>query len=241
MNAPLLLIPLAIEWVILVTTLAPLILVGRFSNRPRTGIAIWFTTFLSAGSATAIAIGVSIWAYTDTVSALSRKPFGGEDWFVVLVVSFAPWLALAVGGVSLALINQKIEPLVETAKHVKPLLNLSKTPMQNFMGVPVSTVELPFAYALATNREILISKFAVDHLSRDELDAVLWHEVCHVREKHFAMKQLARLIRDLSPALTASRALVGEVERFVEIAADMHALKKVTAPTLRLARKLFEI
>jgi hypothetical protein len=55
------------------------------------------------------------------------------------------------------------------------------------------------------------------------------------------LKQLARLIRELSPALTASRALVGEVERLVEIAADMHALKKATAPTLRLARKLFEI
>ncbi|MEY3677739.1 MAG: hypothetical protein RL351_966 [Actinomycetota bacterium] len=239
MNAPLLLIPLAIEWVILVTTLAPLVLVGRFTSRPRIGIAVWFTTFLTTGASVFIAVVVALWAYTDTVTALSRKPFGGEDWFVVLVVSFAPWLALAVGGVSLALINQRIEPLVETAKQVKPLLNLSKTLLKNFYGVPVSTVDLPFAYALATNREILISKFAVDHLSDDELDAVLWHEVCHVNEKHFAMKQLARLIREVSPALTASRALVSEVERLVEIAADKYALKKVTAPTLKLARKLF--
>lgn len=241
MNAPLLLIPLAIEWVILITTLAPLVLVGRFNKFPRAGIAIWFTSFLSAGVATVIALAVSVWAYTDTVSALSRKPFGGEDWFVVFVISFAPWLALAVGGVSLALINQKIEPLVETAKQVKPLLNLSKTPLQNFMGVQVSTVELPFAYALATNREILISRYAVDHLASDELDAVVWHELCHVKEKHFAIKQLARVIRELSPALTASRALVGEVERLVEIAADKHALKKVSAPTLKQARNLFEI
>ena len=240
MTAPLLLIPLALEWVILITTLVPLTLPGRFRLRPLTGITIWFASLLSAGVATATAIAISIWAYADTVTALNRTPFGASDWLTVLLVSFAPWLALAVGGVSLALINQKIEPLVETAKQVKPLLNLSKTPLQNFMGVPVSKVDLPFAFALATNREILISEFAVNKLSSDQLEAVLWHELCHVKQRHFAIKQLARIIRELSPSLTASRVFVSEVERLVEIAADQNALQKVKAPTLRQARKLFE-
>ena len=233
------LIPLALEWVILVTTLAPLLLVGKFTSSPRLGITIWFLAFLTSGVAIVLALIVSVWAYAETVTALNKNEFGGQVWLASLAVSFAPWLALAAGGVSLAIVNQKLEPIVVAAKEVEPLLHHSKTPLLNFMGVPVSTVELPFAYALATNREILISKFAVDHLSRNELEAVLWHEVCHVKEKHFAMKRLARLIRELSPALTASRALVGEVERLVEIAADKHALEKVSAPTLTMARKLF--
>ena len=239
MNAPLLLIPLAIEWVILVTTIAPLLLVGRFRSRPRIGILVWFTTFLTAGASVLIAVFVALWAYTDTVSALSRDEIGSGRWVIALLVSFAPWIALAVGGISLALVNQKLEPLVKASKEVKPLLDLSKSPFEDFMGVPVSTVDLPFAYALATSKEILISRFAVDHLSKDELAAVLWHELCHVREKHFALKRLARLILALSPILAASRALVQEIEILVEIAADNFALKRVSSPTLTLARSLF--
>lgn len=239
MNAPLLVIPLAIEWIILVTTLAPIILPKRFDARPQLGIAIWFTTFLSAGIAAVLAITIAVWGYIDTLGALNSNSIGDEKWYIALIVSFAPWLALAIGGITLALINIKLEPMFESAGEIVPLLDLGKQPLMNFMGTPVAVVQLPFAYALATNREILISQFAVDHLSKKELDAVLWHELGHVKYKHFALKRLARLIAALSSRLAASRAMVAEVERLCEIAADKYALKKVTAPTLRLARKLF--
>lgn len=241
MNAPLLVIPLAIEWIILVTTLAPLLLPKRFDARPQLGIAVWFTTFLSAGLASLLAIAIAIWAYSDTLIALNSNAIGDEKWYLALIVSFAPWLALAIGGITLALINIKLEPMFEAAREIVPLLDLGKQPLLNFMGTPVSVVQLPFAYALATNREIIISQFAVDHLSKDELDAVLWHELGHVKSKHFALKKLARLIGTLSSRLAASRLIVAEAERLCEISADNYALKKVTAPTLRLARKLFEI
>ena len=239
MNAPLLVIPLALEWIILVTTLAPMVLPKRFDSRPQLGIAIWFSTFLSAGVATVLAIASAIWAYSDTLIALNSNEFGNENWYLALIVSFGPWLALAVGGITLALINIKLEPMFESAREIVPLLDLGKKPLMNFMGTPVAVVQLPFAYALATNREILISQFALDHLSKNELDAVLWHELGHVKYKHFALKRLARLIAALSSRLAASRAMVAEVERLCELAADKYALKKVTAPTLRLARKLF--
>jgi Zn-dependent protease with chaperone function len=240
-NAPLLVVPLAIEWIILVTTLAPLLLPKRFDARPQLGIAVWFTTFLSAGLASLLAVGIAIWAYSDTLIALNSNAIGDEKWYLALIVSFAPWLALAIGGITLALINIKLEPMFEAAREIVPLLDLGKQPLLNFMGTPVSVVQLPFAYALATNREIIISQFAVDHLSKDELDAVLWHELGHLKSKHFALKKLARLIGALSSRLAASRSMVAEVQRLCEISADNYALKKVTAPTLRLARKLFEI
>jgi Zn-dependent protease with chaperone function len=240
-NAPLLVIPLAIEWIILVTTLAPLLLPKRFDALPQLGIAVWFTTFLSAGLASLLAIAIAIWAYSDTLIALNSNAIGDEKWYLALIVSFAPWLALAIGGITLALINIKLEPMFEAARDIVPLLDLGKQPLMNFMGTAVSVVQLPFAYALATNSEIIISQFAVDHLSKDELDAVLCHELGHVKSKHFALKKLARLIGTLSSRLAASRSMVAEVERLCEISADNYALKKVTAPTLRLARKLFEI
>ena len=239
MSAPLLLIPLAIEWVILVTTLAPTAFIGRFTTKPRLGILVWFASFLTAGASVLIAVAVALWAYTDTVSALIRNDFGSTNWLIALMVSFAPWIALALGGVSLALVNLKLEPISKAAKELKPLLELSKTPLFQFMGTPVSTVDLPFAYALATKREIVISRSVVERLSNDQLDAVLWHELCHVRENHFAIKRLARFILALSPFLAASQALVSEIERLVEIAADNFALRRVSKPSLELARKIF--
>jgi Zn-dependent protease with chaperone function len=240
-KAPLLVIPLAIEWLIVVTTVAPIFLPNKFRNRPQLGIAVWLAAFLSAGIATITVLVISIWAYLDTWTALNNDELGSQSWYNALLFSFAPWLALAVGGISLAIINTRIEPLVATAKEIAPLLDLTKKPLMNFMGTKVSTVEMPFAYALAGNRDILISTFAKDHLSQNELDAVLWHELGHVKMKHFAIKRLARFIRALSPNLAASRALVSEVELLCEISADKFALKKVNAPTLKLARSLFEI
>lgn len=239
MNAPLLLIPLALEWVILVTTLAPIILVGKFEKTPSLGIAIWFVTFLSAGVAVLTSLGVLVWEYFETVSVLSGEEFGGEAWAVALVISFAPWLTLALAGISLAIINQKLEPLVTTAKSVGPLLDLSKTPFQKFEGIKVFTIDLPFAYALATKKEILISSFALATLDKRQLKAVLWHELGHVKKSHYAIKQLARTIRELTPRLAASRALVAEVERLVELAADHYALRKVDLKTLSAARQIF--
>jgi Zn-dependent protease with chaperone function len=238
-NPPLLLIPLAIEWVILVTTLAPIVLVGRFTNRANLGIAIWFATFLSAGFATLIAIGVAVWGYFQTVESLNYSEFGSHTWWLEFLFSFAPWIALALGGVTLALVNQRLEPMLQTAKDVKPLLTLSKVPFLNFHGVSVSTVELPFAYALATGKEILLSRFVISHLSNTELDAVLWHEFYHVRRNHFWIKRLARLIRLLSPRLAASSALVSEVEKLIEISADAFAITNTDRQTVEMARKLF--
>jgi Zn-dependent protease with chaperone function len=240
-NAPLLVIPLAIEWLIVVTTIAPIFLPNKFRNHPQLGIAVWLAAFLSAGIATITVLVISVWAYLDTWTALNNDELGSQSWYSALLFSFAPWVALAVGGISLALINTRIEPLVATAKEIAPLLDLTKKPLMNFMGTKVSTVELPFAYALAGNRGILISSFAKDHLSQNELDAVLWHELGHVKMKHFAIKRLSRFIRALSPNLAASRALVSEIELLCEISADKFALKKVNAPTLKLARSLFEI
>ena len=240
MSAPLIVIPLAIEWVILVTTLAPIFLPNKFSKRPQLGIAVWLSTFLSAGIATTGILVISIWAYLDTWAALNNDELGSQTWFAALLVSFAPWVALAAGGITLALINNRIEPLVAKSKEIAPLIAMTKQPLMHFMGTRVYLVELPFAFALASNRDILISSFAKDHLSQDELSAVLWHELGHVKQKHFAIKRLVRFIRAVSPRLAASRALVNEIELLCEMSADKFALKKVNAPTLKLARSLFE-
>ena len=234
-----LIIPIAIEWVILVTTLAPMILVGRFDSRPRLGLAIWFSTLFSAGLAVALALGVALASIATTYLKLTANPVGSESWLLALAASFAPWAILAIAGISLALVNQRIAPIVSSAKETAPLLAAASRPVRHFDGVEVRQIELRVMVAAAHRGSILISSTALGALTEAELDAVFWHEVGHIRGRHNQLKQLAGLVRTLSPWLAASRALVVEVERLAELDADRYALRHVSAELLRATRSRF--
>lgn len=243
MTAPLLIIPIALEWVVLVTTLAPVLYPGKkFMRRhPRTALAIWFGTLLSAGIATAMALLIATWSIYDTWILLEANPAGSQNWLLALLVSFAPWLMLAITGVSIALINLQIEPMISAAKNTQPLLGAASKPVMNFMGAEVCEVQLPIALAMTSRSQILISKTLRQAATDEQLDAVLWHELAHLKQNHFALKALAAFVRLLSPRLAASKALVAEVHELCELAADQAALKKVNEPTLRSAHSLFKI
>jgi Zn-dependent protease with chaperone function len=242
-TAPLLLIPIALEWVILVTTLAPVLYPGKkfMRSHPRTALAIWFGTLLSAGIATLLALTTAIWSIYDTWVLLEANPAGSQNWFAALLVSFAPWVLLALGGVSIALINLRIEPMIVAAKDTQPQLGLALKPVMNFMGAEVCEVQLPIALAMANRSQILVSSALRQAATDEQLEAVLWHELAHLKQNHFALKALAAFVRLLSPWLAASKALVAEVHELCEIAADQAALKKVSGPTLRSAHSLFTI
>ena len=234
-----LVIPIAIEWVILVTTLAPLVLIGRFNNFPRMGLAIWFTALLSAGVAVVIALAVAVGSVITTYLTLVANPVGTESWLLALAASFAPWLILAVAGISLALVNQRVAPMIALANQAAPLLTAAAKPVREFAGLPVRSIQLPIMVAAAHRGSILVSTEALASLSDSELEAVLWHEVGHIRGRHNQLKQLASFVLLLSPRLAASRALVAEVERLAEVDADRFAAKRVSIELLAETRAKF--
>ena len=234
-----LVIPIALEWVILVTTLAPVLLVGRFSKYPRLGLALWFSALLSSGIGALLALSVAVASVFSTYAKLSSSPLGSPDWQLALLLSFAPWLILAISGIALALINQRLEPLVSTVREVAPLLNVAMQSRMVFRGRQVLTIELPVYLAAVVRGRILISRVAADSLSDGELQAVLWHELGHIRGRHNALKQLAALVHVISPWLTATRALVHEVDRLTEIDADRFASKHVSPELLGITRAKF--
>lgn len=240
MTAPILLIPLALEWVLLITTLAPTAFIGRFTSRPRLGLAVWFSSLISAALATVLAFVVAAWSYFDTLAALNANQFGDAKWMWALAVSFGPWLALLLGGISLALIQLRLDPLIEAARELVPAVNQAKRPLMTFMQVPVFQIDLPFAYAVADKRQIIVSSVLPNLLTDDQFEAVLWHELGHVRGRHFGLKKLARFVRVISPSLAASKALVAEVDRLCEAAADTSAKGQKNAPALEGARAVFQ-
>jgi Zn-dependent protease with chaperone function len=240
-TAPLLFIPIALEWVILVTTLAPIFLPSRrlFFKFPNLGLGVWFVALLSAGLSAAAAILITIWSLIETWLVLESNPAGSANWLAAFWVSFAPWLILAAAGITLAIINLRIEPLVAAAKQTQPLFDGALRPKQNFMGVEVLELALPVAIAFTRNRQIVLSSQVQVLLSNAQYEAVLWHELAHIRGKHNALKRLAGFVRTLSPRLAASKALVAEVDVLCELAADKKALRRVDAETLASARQIF--
>jgi Zn-dependent protease with chaperone function len=234
-----LIILLAIEWVILVTTAAPLVLIGRFEKSPRLGLTVWFTAFLSSGISTALAIGIAVASIFETYLKLAESPVGSSGWLATLAVSFAPWLILASSGIALALANQRLEPILASAREAGPLLDASLRPWMTFQGYRVMRIELPIMVSAVARGKILISTKAARTLRESELHAVLWHEIGHLRGGHNQLKQLAGFVRSLSPWLVASKALVNEVNRLSEIDADRFALRQVDAELLSATRSKF--
>ncbi|MFM6966064.1 MAG: M48 family metalloprotease [Rhodoluna sp.] len=234
-----LIIPIAIEWVILVTNLAPIVLVGRFSNRPRLGLVLWFSTFLSSGLATLLALGIAVASIYDTYQGLTSVRFGSSSWLATLALSFAPWLILAISGIALALANQRIEPIFASARTARPLLDAALQPLMKFQGHEVARIDLTIMVAAVARGRILVSSTALASLNEAELEAVLWHEIGHLRGRHNELKQLAGFIHALSPWITASKAMVAEVARIAECEADRFAIRHVDAEFLRATRSKF--
>ena len=232
-------IPIAIEWVILVTTLAPSLLIGRFNRYPRIGLTFWFATLLSAGIAIATALSIALFSVVQTYLLLVENPVGSESWLFALTASFAPWLILAVAGISLVLVNQRVAPMIALANQTTPLLTAAAKPVREFAGLPVRSIQVPIMVAAAHRGSILVSTEALASLSEAELEAVLWHEVGHIRSRHNQLKQLAGFVLLLSPWLAASRALVAEVERLAEVDADRFAAKRVSVEVLAETRAKF--
>jgi len=76
-------------------------------------------------------------------------------------------------------------------------------------------------------------------LSKDELEALLWHELAHAKFRHNAIKSLVKIIRHLGGVVLASRVLASEVDRLCELAADNYARRRVSPEVLVSARSSF--
>ena len=240
MNAPLIVVPFAIELTVLITTTAPLAFAGRFEQRPNLGISLWLTSFLFAFVSTLVALAISIWSVFDTWHELE---FHSQPLWHTLFFSFAPWLLLGLAGISMALVAQKLDPMREFRKSDANLRVLPSTALMNFHGVEVRVIRLPiwlaFTRGVGRTATIYVSDLAVRALSAQELEATLWHERAHAVRWHNAIKAVVRLIRQLGGLMLASRVLSSEIDRLCELAADASASRRVGFKIVAEARSRF--
>ncbi len=223
-----------IEYVLLVSTAAPFILANRFRKHPNLGIGIWFTLFFTAMAAAILALGIAACSIIETYYLLQTA----TDIWLVLAISFAPWLLLGFAGILLALSNQKLEPLFRAAKEFDQLAKLARREVEAFHKAKVYELEIPGYLAITKGYEIYLSK-AVFDLPERQLDAILWHEYGHIRLGHQRLKRVTGLMMQLTPWFVVSRAFSAEVSKLCEFAADKYAQKRVYSKDLAEARANF--
>ena len=241
MNAPLIVVPFAIELTVLVTTIAPPALAGRFDRRPNLGIAIWLFGFLIAFLSTLMALVVAIWSVFDTWRELEANT---QPLWHTVVFSLAPWLILGLAGISMAFVAQKLDPVFEARNSDVFSRDLPSVPLLNFHGLDVRIIEVSawvaFTKGSGLRARTYVSRGVYEGLSSENFEALLWHERAHATHWHNAIKGVVSLIRHLGGIMLASRVLSAEIDRLCELAADVSAGSRVGRATVEQARAHFQ-
>ena len=228
-------IPLAIEWVLLTNTFSPF-LINRFTKRPNLGIAIWLSLFASVVVATVSAIAISAVSLFQLRADLEVAHHSIAE---ALALAIGPWLLLALAGVALSLTNRQIAPFFARSNPSRQAPILPSKPLKTFQGISVESLDLPVPIALCLNqptKRILITSGALTILSDGEVEAVLWHEFAHLKLRHNQVRLALRLIVSVTRFVKATRVMNLEVEKLLELAADEFALRHVHRGLLVSAR-----
>ena len=223
-----------VELVLLISSAAPLSLSGRFQDAPNLGILTWFIWFFIAIAATVSAVVIAVGFIFQSYFELQS----GGGLLETLAVSFAPWLLLGFGGVLLAITNLRLAPYFEAKAQDLDLDLLATNHSERFEGALVRELSLPGYFALAQNNQIFLSTAAL-RLPIEQKQAVLWHELGHLRLGHSRLRAISAFALTLAPWFLVSRVFDYELQRLCELAADNYALRKVDAQALRKARRLF--
>ena len=239
MHAPILYIPLAIEWVILITAFMPKLLAGMFYNVPRIGLTLWFTYLSSSIMAAGLAITLTAWALLEYFG----QTWGTDSIELELLSHFGLWILVAITGIVISLINLRAEPLIIEAGVAKRELATTGKPLASFHGYRVREIAFPVPLAFVAKidgkQTVHISDSSLVGLEPTELEAMYWHEIGHIRGHHNLINGIAKLVVLLTPMFSASKVFLQEVRQLTELMADNFAERHVSKEALRNARAKF--
>lgn len=225
-----LLVLLLTSWVVDFAHAAPVILPGRnwIYRRPNLGLALWFGLFIASVLAAIAAVMIAVTSIFATWLELQSAKVGDSDWIFTLAISFAPWLILAIGGILLAVINNKFERVFRESPRITPGL-LGGKEVGRVAGFRIIELPLDFVYLGSSyaDNAVIQTRAAIRELSQAELKACIDHEVAHLRSRHGLIVQALAFVQQALGVFGASKVMVNEVRVLIELAAD----RKVTDKT----------
>ena len=238
MPLPLFLLILSLELLVAISIWAPTSLPGRFASRPQFGLAVWLLSFAAALFTGATALAAAVWIAVTEYASLTETALYDTNLMQVLAVSFAPWLLLGLTGVFLAFANRRLQLPTQNQAELMSQLSVSSRQFE-WQGVQVLVLPLTPPIAGAIRGTILISE-TVDGMAPQLREAVLWHELAHIRLRHSAIRTVTRLVTRLLPGIAVARAMRSEVDRLCELAADSWVGRNFDAAAVQAARNQFQ-
>jgi Zn-dependent protease with chaperone function len=239
LQAPIIYIPLAIEWAILITAFLPRLMAGMYYNNPRFGLTLWFTYLGSTILASFSALVITVWGLYEYF----LTTWGRDSIEVELFGTLGLWILVAMTGIIISVINLKTEPLMIDAGIAKKGLIQTSRQIGEFEGYALRSLEFaqPLAFVARVDGKfsIFVSKSTFEALSEPELQAMYWHELGHIRGRHTLLNGIARTIALFTPMLKASHILVSETRALTERMADNFAKRRVSDEVLSSARAKF--
>lgn len=214
---------MSLLWILIVSIAARVLFPNRFYSMPRVGLLVWFLALTSSIVASGVALFALSSAYFISSQQLAAIQVGDTNWIAGFALSFVPWIALGSFGVLLALVNLRLDSPFISGRKLQQDFALAKKPLKRFQGIPVSVISAPINYAMATGQEIVVSDYLVQELTAEELEAVLWHELGHIRGRHRLLKSIARAVAVLTRPMSISRVFQQSIDQLCELDADNFA------------------
>jgi Zn-dependent protease with chaperone function len=190
-----------------------------------------------------VSLSVGFVSVIETYIALSKTAEVDEDFVSIILLSFIPWIALGLTGVLLALMSMRLESMVANARRAERAIQVFDSSKELFHGVHliVLPLEAPVAFAQRINGvgKIIVSSKTKSLLTVDEFDAVLMHELQHLKRKHLVLKQGTARLSSWLPWFFFTTMIHSELHYLLELDADMAAGKKIDLKHLNHARSKF--
>lgn len=233
----------ALAAVILFAIVFPLFLRTRFRSHPALGVTLWIAVSIGLLVSVVIALSIGLVSVVETYLTLSSKVDINQDLLAILFISFIPWIGLGGTGILLALISMRLEPMISMARRAEDKINIFESTKELFHGVPV--IFLPIDAAIAFTKtiggvgKIVLSTKTKALLTDAELEAVLMHELQHLKRNHLILKKITGRLSSWLPWLIFATAIHSELHELLELDADAAAAKHIELIHLNQARSKF--
>ncbi|PPG28613.1 hypothetical protein C5E10_13570 [Pseudoclavibacter sp. RFBG4] len=209
--------------VLVVMAGAPAILsAGTWQLRsPRVALTIWFFALFLGLSVLVVPLIVTLATAVTTSPATSPQE--------TLTLTIAAWLGLGGVGAALAFIGMAAEPLVFSQRDQVSSIAFVAREREKREGFTLVRFESDEAIAMAVpgrQPEIFLSSACEELLSAPQLQAVLAHELAHLRQLHGWAVRIAEINATLVGWLPAGRRLQQATLLLVELAADDTAARQ---------------
>jgi bla regulator protein BlaR1 len=145
---------------------------------------------------------------------------------------------VALGGMCLGLIRFLLMSWVIARKHIPAPLEMQtfSDTLATRLGAPRPRVlvfvhDRPMAFTMGLYKAtILLSTWMVQHFDRQELEAVVAHEMAHIARRDYLVAWLALVLRDAFWYLPASQVAYAQLQREKELACDDLAAMSTQRP-----------